>query len=102
MATAMSKKENPFIARYLRTDLERVPHFVQEVFISKYILQSKQVPVRKVWKQIIGMRYRDFLRTPYWKAIALYVKRRDSFECQICHSKDKLHCKEDSVQLEEV
>lgn len=35
------------------------------------------------------MDYRDFLKTPYWKAISLNVKRKSKFVCGECKEKGK-------------
>lgn len=32
------------------------------------------------------MPYREFLMTPYWKSIALYIKKRAEFKCALCSS----------------
>lgn len=33
---------------------------------------------------INNMKYSDFLKTPYWKAIAEKIKKKAEFKCQIC------------------
>ena len=42
------------------------------------------------WKTISdhikGMKYQDFLQTPYWKAIAAHSKFRAGYRCQVCNS----------------
>lgn len=40
---------------------------------------------------IKGMDYKDFLRTPYWKAISYEVKRRAKFKCMFCNSSNNLN-----------
>lgn len=35
---------------------------------------------------IKGMNYRDFLATPYWKAIAAHAKYKAGYRCQLCNS----------------
>ncbi|MBS0653557.1 MAG: hypothetical protein JSR39_08575 [Verrucomicrobia bacterium] len=39
---------------------------------------------------IKGMDYQDFLRTPYWKAIAAHIKYRAGYKCQLCNSANNL------------
>lgn len=34
---------------------------------------------------IKDMNYQDFLGTPYWKAIAAYIKYRAGYRCQLCN-----------------
>lgn len=40
---------------------------------------------------ICDMDYYDFLKTPYWKAIAEKIKYRANFKCQICNSNESLN-----------
>ena len=35
------------------------------------------------------MNYKEFLQTPYWKAIAGKIRRKANYKCQIC-GKEKL------------
>lgn len=39
---------------------------------------------------IKSIQYSDFLKTPYWKAIAFHVKSTAGFKCSLCASKVKL------------
>ena len=43
-----------------------------------------------VSEHIKGMDYGNFLRTPYWKAIAAHAKYRAGFRCQLCNSANNL------------
>lgn len=36
------------------------------------------------------MNYNDYLKTDYWKAVALAVKKRSGYRCQICNSQHDL------------
>lgn len=42
------------------------------------------------WKtvsdHIKGMKYEEFLKTPYWKAIATHSKFKAGYRCQVCNS----------------
>lgn len=40
--------------------------------------------VEKIAEHIRGMNYRDFLQTPYWKAISSQVMKRNNYRCQLC------------------
>ena len=39
---------------------------------------------------INSMNYKDFLNTPYWKAVAAEIKRKRNFQCQLCGSNKNL------------
>lgn len=41
-------------------------------------------------KHIKSMPYRDFLKTPYWKAISWKCKQKADFKCQLCNGGDGL------------
>lgn len=45
----------------------------------------------EVESHIKGMTYREFLMTPYWKAIAEDVKRKSGNKCQLCNSTEGLN-----------
>ena len=53
-------------------------------FIEKFIINQETYPVNKVARYIKGMDYDNFLMTPFWRAISLYVKRRDNRTCCKC------------------
>lgn len=42
----------------------------------------------RVAAAIVVLPYQDFLRTPYWKAVAYEVKRQAGFKCSICSGVD--------------
>ena len=44
----------------------------------------------KIAEKIKLMSYQDFLKTPYWKAISIYMKIKAK-KCEICGSKFELH-----------
>ncbi len=48
------------------------------------------VDFEKVEDCILNMEYYDFLKTPYWKAIAQYTKLKANFKCSLCASKEGL------------
>lgn len=39
----------------------------------------------KIANRIKSMEYREFLQTPYWKAVAGEVRRKHGFKCQLCN-----------------
>lgn len=39
---------------------------------------------------IQSMEYQNFLKTPYWRAIAAHTKYKAGYRCQICNSSQKL------------
>lgn len=45
----------------------------------------------RICKHIRAMKYNDFLDTPYWKAIARYVKYRSGYKCRLCGSTENLN-----------
>ena len=57
---------------------------VKKEFIHRYIENGEEFPVEYAKDCISDMDYADFLKTPYWKSIALYVKERDGRKCSIC------------------
>lgn len=69
---------------FLRTDIQNISLRAKREFIRRYIDGKEFFPSDEVKSIISQMDYSDFLRTPYWKAIALYVKERDGKRCSIC------------------
>lgn len=51
------------------------------------LLKDADVNWTTVSKHIKDMEYRDFLETPYWKAIAAHTKFRAGYRCQLCNSR---------------
>lgn len=85
-------------------ETERTEKQVQE-YIETYLNPNNKwnpnVPIKNRYYQIFNkfklhgytivnyikeMNYYDFLETPYWKAIAAYVKQKRGFKCQLCGS----------------
>lgn len=75
-----------FIRKYLKPsagdDKERVEQFINRCIIKK----AKNVDFEVVANKIHNMPYKHFLETPYWKGVALFVKRRDGWKCTKCGS----------------
>jgi 5-methylcytosine-specific restriction endonuclease McrA len=49
-------------------------------------IRYSNVNWKTVSDHIRGMEYQDFLRTPYWKAIAAHSKFKAGYRCQVCNS----------------
>ena len=54
------------------------------------LLRNADVNWTSISDHIKGMDYRDFLGTPYWKAIAAHTKYRAGYRCQLCNSRRDL------------
>lgn len=55
------------------------------------MLLRPDVDYDRVKKRILSMDYHDFLRTPYWAAVAEMVRKRDNYKCQECGSTENLN-----------
>lgn len=75
---------------FLRTDVT-VPISAKREFIRRYIDGNGSFPTIDDFKKIKAMDYHDFLKTPYWKSISLFVKERDGKQCKICGSTKRLN-----------
>lgn len=54
-------------------------------FIDLFIYGGQdEFPVEEVKERILHMDYQDFLKTPYWKSIAYFVKAEAGRKCSIC------------------
>ena len=74
-----------FINDILRTDLISIPTKRKREFIKLCIKNPlPSFPTEEVKSRIQNMDYQDFLKTPYWKAIALYVKESAGKKCSMC------------------
>lgn len=78
-------------ARRFLTIGDKVYSPLKKEFISRFIDNKEEFPVEAVKSIILHMPYADFLETPYWKAIAKYVKDRDGNRCVKCGSDRRLH-----------
>ena len=61
---------------FLRTDIQNISLNTKNEFIRRFIEREEAFPTDEVKSIITQMDYSDFLKTPYWKAIAHYVKDR--------------------------
>jgi len=56
--------------------------------VNHYVLADEHI----IAKYIRQMPYSEFLKTPYWLAVAQRVKYDAKFRCQVCGSKENLNC----------
>lgn len=69
----------------LRTDLITVPTKLKRTIIDFCINEPlPYFPTDEIRSRIQNMDYQDFLKTPYWKSIALYVKEKAGKKCAMC------------------
>ena len=55
-----------------------------------YINVSHGYEWNYIKSHIRSMDYKEFLKTPYWKAVALKKKHQCDYKCQLCNSKENL------------
>lgn len=87
----LTKMQNTdtYISSYLDPNKvwdEKTKHYQRFQYISCYY----NVDNEKIYQHIKSMNYSDFLKTPYWKAIAWKCKRNAEFACQLCAEKHGL------------
>ncbi len=82
--------ENTFyyIENYLSSDREWHKEIAQKQRIDK--IRYPSVNWEAISDHIKSMDYQDFLKTPYWKAIAAHTKYKAGYRCQLCNSADNL------------
>jgi 5-methylcytosine-specific restriction endonuclease McrA len=78
-------------------------HFI-EIYLNPSNSWKEGTPQKDRWQEIRNanvdshivaeaikkLDYYEFLKTPYWKAIAQYAKYRAGFRCQLCNAKGSL------------
>ena len=73
-----------FISNILRTE-GHVSVKEKCKFIDLFIYGDRyEFPVEEVKERILHMDYQDFLKTPYWKSIAYFVKAEAGGKCSVC------------------
>lgn len=84
------KKTMDFLDNYLDPNKS----WVKEIKPSQRFYKLKDayygIYKEEAYSVIIGLDYSDFLKTPYWKAIALRIKLKSDFKCSLCGSKERL------------
>lgn len=78
------------IEDFLCTNLDAVSSKAKKAFIKRFIEGKEPFYVDGVKNKILELQYSDFLRTPYWKSIAQYIKERDGQRCAMCGSVQSL------------
>jgi hypothetical protein len=85
-----SKQEKT--SSYIETFLNSNKEWNKGVKVYEKVRQLTQQNVD--WEQIAdhikGMRYKTFLKTPYWLAIAQKVKQQAGFRCRLCKSNKQI------------
>lgn len=54
-------------------------------------ISQRDVDWAMVSMELQRLKYAEFLKTPYWKAVAHRVKYLSGFKCQLCNGKGSLH-----------
>lgn len=85
----VSRNTEDYICKYL--DPEKCWKNNTKHYQRWRIITGNMVDSEIVAKHIKEMDYYDFLKTPYWKAVADRVKYRANFKCQICNSSENLN-----------
>ena len=73
---------------YLENHLNPNKMWDKEITPKQRINQIRYADVNwgTVSTHIRGMDYQNFLKTPYWKAIAAHTKYKAGYRCQLCNS----------------
>lgn len=84
----VQKNTLQYLEKYLNPDRT----WEKEVTPKQRLYQIRYANVNwdVVSDHIKGMDYHNFLKTPYWKAIAAHTKYKAGYRCQLCNSFDDL------------
>ena len=103
------RKRNLERSKERQVDLIKIRKENTEVYIKRYLdpsnswkkgvktyqkindLKELYINQKEVEEYIKDMDYYDFLETPYWKAIAEYIRKRADYKCQLCNSTENLN-----------
>lgn len=82
---------NMFITNYLNPECSWniPPKNWYRALCSEY--HSWFIDTKAIKDFISSMDYKDFLQTPYWKAISMHVRYKSGYKCQVCNSKKFLN-----------
>lgn len=83
------KNTDNYIDKYLNPDYSWKDNVKTSHKITE--LSNSYVDWGEIREYIKDMDYYNFLKTPYWKAIAEKVKYKANYRCQICNSNEKLN-----------
>lgn len=77
---------------YLENYLNPKGRWSKNIFPKERInrIRYAEVDWKTVSDYIKAMDYKDFLKTPYWKAISDHAKYQVRYRCQICNSTHRL------------
>ena len=79
-----------FIGTFLRAQ-DKIARSEVRKFMRSFVREpDKYLDYEKISDHIKDMEYNDFLKTTYWKGVALAVKERDGKKCAICGGTDNL------------
>lgn len=91
---------------------ERTDKFIKKycsLFEGKLSLQElpfwdvnsdyKKTHKEEIKAKLKGMKYKDFLKTLYWRIVSLEIKTRANFKCTKCGSKDSLNTHHDRYDI---
>lgn len=80
------QRTKTFIETYLNPNMS----WKEEVPLYERIRSCKSITT-EAEKYAKKMPYKDFLQTPYWKAIAAQVRKMHNYKCQLCGSEGTLN-----------
>lgn len=77
---------------YLENYLNPKGQWNKKIFPKERIAKIRHADVdwQTISDHIKAMDYKDFLKTPYWKAIAAHTKYKVGYRCQLCNSTHRL------------
>ena len=100
------ERQNYFLEQQKKAEesnKERLKDYIQ-VYLNPHCSWNKNISLwEKIMKlqndvnrnviaeHILQMPYKDFLQTPYWKAISQKVMKKANYKCQLCNSNENLN-----------
>ena len=88
--TDVGDATDTFIAKYLRVQ-EKTPRSEVRAFMGRYVKRhDESLDYGRISDRIGEMEYQDFLKTTYWRGVALAVKERDGKKCAVCGAEKDL------------
>jgi 5-methylcytosine-specific restriction endonuclease McrA len=83
-----SENTKAYIHNYLNID--RCWNESTKLYEKINMLKFKNIEIDKIIDYINSLPYKDFLVTPYWKAIAQYKRYKAKYKCELCNSNGSL------------
>ena len=87
-AKLRSENTLEYIDRYLNID--KYWNESTKLFDKIQLLKFQNIEIGEIIDYINSLSYKDFLATPYWKAIAQYKKYKSHYKCELCNSNNQL------------